>query len=78
VYKDPLSKLFDDFDADSDGSLTAGEITNALRSRGVQITAADVKDFISLVDRNENEKVEKEEFGNLVFALASAEMLVRS
>lgn len=74
LYKDPLAKLFEQFDADQDGSLTAEEITTALNSRGVEISTEDVKEFIRLADKNDNEQIEKAEFAPFVFALANAEM----
>ena len=75
LYKDPLAKLFEQFDADHDGSLTAEEITTALNSRGVEISTDDVKEFIRMADKNNNEQIEKAEFEPFVFALANAEML---
>jgi hypothetical protein len=38
LYRDPLATLFEEFDADCDGSLTVDEILNALKSEGVEIT----------------------------------------
>ena len=37
-YSDPLGHIFDEFDRDRNGSLTAHEVAEALRSRQVQIT----------------------------------------
>lgn len=38
AYSDPLSHIFDEFDQDRDGALTAAEVAAALRSRQVDIT----------------------------------------
>lgn len=38
AYADPLSHIFDEFDQNRDGSLTAAEVAAALRSRQVDIT----------------------------------------
>ena len=37
-YSDPLGHIFSEFDRDKDGSLTALEVAEALRSRNVDIT----------------------------------------
>ena len=41
-----LDTLFDEFDKDSDGHLTAAEIASALNSRGVLITEQEAAMFI--------------------------------
>ena len=38
AYADPLGHIFDEFDADRDGALSAHEVAQALRSRNVAIT----------------------------------------
>jgi Ca2+-binding EF-hand superfamily protein len=37
-YSNPLGHIFDEFDTDRDGLLTAHEVAEALRSRQVEIT----------------------------------------
>jgi hypothetical protein len=37
-YSDPLSHIFDEFDRNHDGALSASEVAAALRSRQVEIT----------------------------------------
>lgn len=46
MYNDPLDHIFAEFDEDSDGSLSAGEITRALESRGVAATEEAVQAYI--------------------------------
>lgn len=74
LYNDPLRHLFNEFDADSDGHLTAVEISNALRSRDVKITPDQVQLFINIVDQDNNETIEQNEFADLIFHLASADL----
>lgn len=46
TYNDALDHIFNEFDIDSDGHLTAVEIAQALQSRGVDASADVVQEFI--------------------------------
>jgi Ca2+-binding EF-hand superfamily protein len=70
LYRDPLATLFEEFDADGDGSLTVDEILNALKSEGVEITRKQVEAFMKTADSNENKTIELHEFSRFVFSLA--------
>jgi hypothetical protein len=74
LYNDPLQHLFDEFDADGDGHLTAEEIAGALKSNGVSITADQVQVFIDTVDANGNKTIERSEFADLIFHMATADL----
>jgi hypothetical protein len=46
AYSDPLAHIFQEFDVDKDGSLSAAKVGRALRSRDVNITDEQVQMFI--------------------------------
>jgi Ca2+-binding EF-hand superfamily protein len=46
TYNDPLDHIFTEFDEDGDGHLTSEEIATALKSRNVEITPDQIKEFI--------------------------------
>jgi Ca2+-binding EF-hand superfamily protein len=46
TYNDPLDHIFTEFDEDGDGHLTSEEIATALKSRNVDITPEQIKEFI--------------------------------
>jgi Ca2+-binding EF-hand superfamily protein len=46
TYNDPLDHIFTEFDEDGDGHLTSEEIASALKSRNVDITPEQIKEFI--------------------------------
>ncbi|KAK9811368.1 hypothetical protein WJX72_002661 [[Myrmecia] bisecta] len=74
TYRDPLDRIFDEFDTDHDGHLNAEDVAAALQSRRVQITAEQAQLFIAAADINSNNTVEKEEFAELVFHMAAADL----
>lgn len=74
TYNDPLQHIFTEFDHDSDGHLTAAEVAAALSSRGVQVTEAQVQMYIEAVDNNNNHTVERGEFADLIFSMATASL----
>ena len=49
-YKNPLQRMFQRFDDDSDGYLTAKQVYLALASNGIDITEAQVDTFLSAAD----------------------------
>lgn len=75
--KPPLERIFDAFDADRDGHLTPGEVAAALSSRGVDLSEAVARKFVEASDANNNETVEKDEFGTLIILMASADLRKR-
>lgn len=77
TYNDPLGKIFNEFDADGDGHLTAQEIADALLSNNVKITPAQVQVFIDSVDVNQNKTIERAEFPDLIFHMATADLNVQ-
>eukprot|EP00892_Ulva_mutabilis_P007687 jgi/Ulvmu1/5290/UM022_0084.1 len=74
VYNDPLLHLFEEFDKDSDGHLTHLEIADALQSNRVDITPEQVQMFIDLVDKNNNQTIERDEFPELIWKMATADL----
>lgn len=73
-YVDPLMHIFDEFDRDKDGSLSAKEVAAALRSRGVEISDDQAAMFISVIDLNDNSTVERSEFRDLILHMAAADL----
>ncbi|KAK9839904.1 hypothetical protein WJX74_000170 [Apatococcus lobatus] len=69
-----LDTLFDEFDKDGDGHLTAAEIASALNSRGVLITEQEAAMFIKACDINSNETVERYEWPDFVWSMAAADL----
>eukprot|EP01025_Chloroclados_australasicus_P011107 TRINITY_DN1480_c0_g1_i1.p4 TRINITY_DN1480_c0_g1~~TRINITY_DN1480_c0_g1_i1.p4 ORF type:complete len:153 (+),score=17.36 TRINITY_DN1480_c0_g1_i1:242-700(+) len=78
TFNDPLMRLFEEFDADGDGHITAVELAQALQSRGVQINEEQAQGFIDTVDKDGNRTVEKNEFPRLIFRMASSDRLSSS
>eukprot|EP00877_Chromochloris_zofingiensis_P001522 jgi/Chrzof1/11370/Cz05g34100.t1 len=78
TYNDALDHIFNEFDIDSDGHLTAVEIAQALQSRGVDASADVVQEFIDVTDSNGNGMVERHEFSKFIFELAKADLRVDS
>ena len=75
VYCDPLCELFDEFDQDNDGHLTATEIHDVLQGQGVSISCDQVRSFIRDADADGNEQIEKEEFETFLYGLANADRM---
>ncbi|KAL4458808.1 hypothetical protein ABPG75_013673 [Micractinium tetrahymenae] len=73
AYADPLSHIFDEFDVDRDGSLSAAEVAAALRSRQVDITDEQAAMFIDAVDM-EHHAISKAEFRELIMHMAAADL----
>lgn len=74
TYNDPLDHIFNEFDEDGDGHLTAVEVANALKSRDVDITPEQVQMFIDVIDTNGNKTVERHEFSGLIFQMAVSDL----
>ena len=75
LYCNPLNALFDEFDANGNGSLTADVIHSVLHSKGVDITKEQVRKFIDSADVNGDRHIHKDEFENFLYGLANAEYM---
>lgn len=73
-YSSPLDHIFTEFDEDNDGKLSVSDVTAALMSRNVQITNDQVMMFIDGVNKHHNHMVERHEFADLVFSMASLDV----
>ncbi|PSC76285.1 UPF0396 -like [Micractinium conductrix] len=73
AYADPLSHIFDEFDRDQSGTLTAAEVAAALRSRQVEITDEQAAEFIDAVDM-EHHAITKAQFRELIMHMAAADL----
>jgi len=73
-YTDPLKHVFDEFDVDKDGCLSAHEIGQALRSRDVRISDEQVDMFIDVVDLSHSHKVKLSEFRDFILHMAAADL----
>ena len=72
AYTDPLLHVFDEFDEDRDGQLTAHEVAQALRSRQVEISDAQAAMFVDAV--SESHVVDRAHFRDLVMHMAAADL----
>lgn len=54
--------VFDEFDKDSSGEISAHELGTALRLLGLNPTAKEIQDMINEIDRNGNGTIEFDEF----------------
>eukprot|EP00898_Chlorokybus_atmophyticus_P001880 jgi/Chlat1/2693/Chrsp180S02871 len=75
--KDPLQSLFDEFDENGDGSISAKELTTALQNQGVKITEAQATKFITKADGDGNKTIERSEFEQLLKALSAQDLKTR-
>lgn len=73
-YSDPLLHIFQEFDTNNDGCLTASEVGQALRSRDVHVTDEQVEMFIDAVDLTHSHTVQASEFRDLVLHMAAADL----
>lgn len=74
TYTDPLDHIFNEFDADNDGKLSAAEIAKALVSRGVDATEEQVQMFIEASDTDKDHLVGRGEFASFIYHMASADL----
>jgi Ca2+-binding EF-hand superfamily protein len=74
LYNDPLVRLFEEFDLNSDSRLTAEEIAEALQSKRVDMSPQQVKLFIDVADADGNGTIEKSEFPGLLWHMATADL----
>jgi Ca2+-binding EF-hand superfamily protein len=75
-YKDPLQGLFDSFDANDDGFLSASEILDALRANDIDITLEQVTLFVDAADTNMDGLIDLVEFEQLLHDMAKADLRV--
>eukprot|EP00884_Botryococcus_braunii_P023299 jgi/Botrbrau1/9653/Bobra.0131s0028.1 len=73
LYKCPITTLFEEFDLDGDGHLTAEEATSALHSRNVMIPLTHMQAYFDRFDQDKNGTIELREWLPLVQALATDE-----
>jgi hypothetical protein len=80
---DPLLQIFDEFDRDSDGILSAPEIAQALRSRSVTINAEQAQWLIDTFEENRtctlpgttaSATISRPEWSNFIYSLTIADM----
>lgn len=74
TYNDPLQHLFNEFDLDNDGCLTAAEVAAALQQRNVEVTEEVVQRYIDEIDTNNNGTVERHEWEHFIFHMASVDL----
>ncbi|ORZ13376.1 calmodulin [Lobosporangium transversale] len=61
-----VSAIFQSFDRDGDGSISAKELKEVLASQGEKPTSSDIDDMIKAADKNNDNKVDREEFAKMV------------
>jgi hypothetical protein len=71
-YSDPLAHVFDEFDTDGNGALSASEVSSALQSRRVDISDDQVTMFMAAL-RYKEPVVKKEQFRDLIVHMAAAD-----
>eukprot|EP00887_Chlorella_sp_A99_P006502 scaffold3.g6502.t1 len=72
-YTDPLQHIFNEFDEDHTGYLSAHEVAAALRSRQVQISDEQAQMFIDAVDADTH-RINVAEFRELILHMAAADL----
>ena len=65
-FFDSVSKAFDEFDADGDGSISVDELCAALRALGQESSEAEVAALVAAYDENDNGVIDFDEFCMLV------------
>jgi len=64
-----LKKLFSDFDRDGDGLITLGELKMAMANFGKDVPQTELSTIFEKVDRNKDQRIDFQEFSELVVAL---------
>ncbi|KAF9562539.1 calmodulin-like 3 [Mortierella alpina] len=66
--KDPqeVEKIFNNFDLDGNGSISAKELGKVLSGQGESLTDAQLNDMIKAADTNNDNKVDREEFAKMI------------
>ncbi|KAF9116397.1 hypothetical protein BGX27_002785 [Mortierella sp. AM989] len=58
--------IFRNFDRDGDGTITAQELSETLQSQGEKPTDSDIQDMLNAADKNNDKKIDREEFKTVV------------
>eukprot|EP00798_Chlamydomonas_sp_ICE-L_P016931 gene16931-23201_t len=74
TFKDPLLHMFDEFDADNDGILSANEIASALRSYGVDVHTDQVQQYISMFEESKALTISRNKFPEFVYSMSIADL----
>ncbi|KAI1304863.1 hypothetical protein EDD11_005035 [Mortierella claussenii] len=61
-----VDAIFKSFDRDGDGSISAKELTEVLANQGDKPSQAEVQEMIKAADKNNDNKVDREEFAKMV------------
>lgn len=72
-YSDPLAHIFTEVDRDGDGFITAHEVAQALRSRGVEISDDQAALFVDAVDPSQH-RVSRAGWRELLLHMAAADL----
>jgi Ca2+-binding EF-hand superfamily protein len=73
--KKEIHSLFQQFDDNGDGFVTADEIYKAMMALGQRITLQDAKDMIATVDKNGDGKADLMEFTDLMLPKMKDELM---
>eukprot|EP00195_Chlamydomonas_chlamydogama_P011412 CAMPEP_0202901934 /NCGR_PEP_ID=MMETSP1392-20130828/15408_1 /ASSEMBLY_ACC=CAM_ASM_000868 /TAXON_ID=225041 /ORGANISM="Chlamydomonas chlamydogama, Strain SAG 11-48b" /LENGTH=153 /DNA_ID=CAMNT_0049588597 /DNA_START=249 /DNA_END=710 /DNA_ORIENTATION=- len=71
---DPLLHIFDEFDTNGDGVLTASEIAAAMRSRGVTVSTEQVQGLIEAFEEKKAHMIVRQEWPDFVYSLTVADL----
>ncbi|KAG0352280.1 Calmodulin [Gamsiella multidivaricata] len=61
-----VDAIFRNFDRDGDGSITAKELREALAAQGDKPSESEIDDMIKAADKNNDNKVDREEFAKMI------------
>eukprot|EP00963_Diacronema_lutheri_P002009 scaffold128_cov328-Pavlova_lutheri.AAC.60 len=75
VFKDPLERLFEDFDEDGNGVINLSELVAALQSKSVEITEEQARELLHSADTNCDGAIDLAEFKTMIFALAKQDLM---
>ncbi|KAF9956348.1 Calcium-binding protein 7 [Mortierella alpina] len=66
--KDPkeVDEIFRNFDLDGNGSISAKELGKVMASQGESLTESELQDMINAADKNQDNRVDREEFSKMV------------
>ncbi|KAF9991724.1 hypothetical protein BGZ80_005526 [Entomortierella chlamydospora] len=61
-----VDRIFRNFDRNNDGHITREELTEALARQGESPSGSEVQDMMDAADKNKDDKIDREEFSNVV------------